>query len=114
MVTILISAFIPARKAANTPVMENIRQTNEIKTESKALKTSKLAQRIYGLEGTLALKNFKRNKKRYRSIVLSLVLSVVLFVSGTSFRTSLERLSKQLVVDIDYDILFHAQGMDDK
>lgn len=113
LVTILISAYIPARKAANTPVMESIRQTNEVKTESKAVKTSKLAQRIYGLEGTLALKNFKRNKKRYRSIVLSLVLSVVLFVSGSAFGTTLKRLSEQSVMDFDYDILFTAQDMDD-
>ena len=112
LVTILISAYIPARKAANTPVMESIRQTNEIKTESKAVKTSKLSQRIYGFEGTLALKNFKRNKKRYRSIVLSLVLSVVLFVSGNAFGTTLERLSERTIVDIDYDILFHTQDMD--
>jgi putative ABC transport system permease protein len=53
LITILISAYIPARKAANTPVMESIRQTNEVKTEAKAVKTSKFAQRIYGLEGTL-------------------------------------------------------------
>jgi putative ABC transport system permease protein len=112
LVTILISAYIPARKAANTPVMESIRQTNEVKAESKAVKTSKLAQRIYGLEGTLALKNFKRNKKRYRSIVLSLVLSVVLFVSGSAFRTTLGRLSERLMVDIDNDILFNVQDMD--
>ena len=91
MVTILISAYIPARKAASTPVMESIRQTNEVKIESKAVKTSKLAERIYGLEGTLALKNFKRNKKRYRSIVLSLVLSVVLFVSTSAFGTDLKQ-----------------------
>jgi putative ABC transport system permease protein len=110
--TILISAYIPARKAANTPVMESIRQTNEIKTESKAVKTSKLTERIYGLEGTLALKNFKRNKKRYRSIVLSLVLSVVLFVSGSAFGTTLKRLSERLVMDMDYDILFNAQDME--
>ncbi len=112
LVTILISAYIPARKAANTPVMESIRQTNEVKTESKALKTSKLAQRIYGLEGTLALKNFKRNKKRYRSIVLSLILSVVLFVSGSAFGTTLKRLSERYITDFDYDILFNAQDMD--
>lgn len=112
LVTILISAYIPARKAANTPVMESIRQTNEIKTESKAVKTSKWTQRIYGLEGTLALKNFKRNKKRYRSIVLSLVLSVVLFVSGSAFRTTLERLSQQLIVNFDDDILFSTEAMD--
>lgn len=112
LVTILISAYIPARKAANTPVMANIRQTNEVKTESKDIKTSKLSQRIYGLEGILAIKNFKRNKKRYRSIVLSLVLSVVLFVSGSSFGSTLKRLSEQYVVDIDYDILFATQDMD--
>ena len=52
--------------------MECIRQTNEVKMESRAVKTSRLAERVCGLEGTLALKNFKRNKKRYRSIVMSL------------------------------------------
>lgn len=113
LVTILISAYIPAKKAANTPVMESIRQTNEVQTESKAVKTSKLAECIYGLEGTLALKNFKRNKKRYRSIVLSLVLSIVLFVSGSAFGTTLKRLSERSIMDIDYDILFNTQDMDD-
>ena len=113
LVTILISAYIPARKAASTPVMESIRQTNEVKIESKDVKTSKLAQRIYGLEGTLALKNFQRNKKRYRSIVLSLVLSVVLFVSGSSFGTTLKRLSERLIMDFDYDILFATQDTDE-
>ena len=113
LATILISAYIPARKAASTPVMESIRQTNQIKSESKAVKTSKLAGRIYGLEGTLALKNFKRNKKRYHSIVLSLVLSVVLFVSGSSFGTNLKRISEQYVTDFDHDILIASQDMDD-
>lgn len=112
LVTILISAYIPAKKAANTPVMESIRQSNEVKIESKAVKTSKLAQRIYGLEGTLAVKNFKRNKKRYRSIVLSLTLSVVLFVSASTFGTTLKRVSEQYIVDIDNDIIFATQDMD--
>lgn len=111
LVTILISAYIPARKAANTPIMESIRQTNEIKTESKTMRTSKLTRRIYGLEGTLALKNFKRNKKRYRSIVLSLTLSVVLFVSGSAFGTTLKRLSERLIMDIDGDILFTTKDL---
>ena len=113
LATILISAYIPARKAANMPVMESIRQTNAVKTEPKAVKTSKFTQRIYGLEGMLALKNFKRNKKRYRSIVLSLILSVVLFVSGNTFGSTLKRLSERYIMDMDYDILFNAQDMDD-
>jgi len=113
LITILISAYIPAKKAADTPVMECIRQTNEIKTEWKAGKTSNLAQRIYGLEGTLALKNFRRNKKRYRSVVLSLTLSVVLFVSGSAFGTTLKRLAEQYTMDFDYDICLYTQDMDE-
>ncbi|MEK3715238.1 ABC transporter permease [Paenibacillus sp. FSL R7-0333] len=113
MVTILISAYIPARKAAGTPVMESIRQTNEVKVEAKAVKTSSRAQRIYGLEGTLALKNFKRNKKRYRSIVLSLMLSVVLFISASAFVTDLKQMSEQAVAFTNYDIGFATPTMKD-
>lgn len=113
LITILISAYIPARKAAGTPVMENIRQTNEVKVDPRTLKTSKLEERLYGFEGTLALRNFKRNKKRYRSIVLSLSLSVVLFVSSSAFGTHLKQAAERSVVDSDYDISFSTQGMDD-
>lgn len=113
LITILISAYIPARKAAGTPVMESIRGSNEVKVEAKAVKTSKLAERLYGLEGTLALKNFKRNKKRYRSIVMSLVLSIVLFVSASAFVTDLKQVSQQAKAVTNYDIGFGTQDMDD-
>ncbi|ETT56223.1 putative ABC transport system permease [Paenibacillus sp. FSL R7-269] len=113
MITILISAYIPARKAAGTPVMESIRQSNEVKVEAKAVKTSGRAQRIYGLEGTLALKNFKRNKKRYRSIVLSLMLSVVLFISASAFVTYMKQMSERAVAFTTYDIGFATQSMKD-
>nr|UWI51948.1 ABC transporter permease [Clostridioides difficile] len=113
MVTILISAYIPAKKAASKPVMECIRQTNEVKIESKAVKISKLTQRIYGLEGTLALKNFKRNKKRYRSIVLSLILSIVLFISTSALVSDLKRMSNQVSEVTDHDIIFSTQDMND-
>lgn len=98
LLTILISAYIPARKAAAMPVMDCIRQSNEIKTTAKAVKTSQLSARIYGLPGTLALKNFKRNKRRYRSIILSLALSVVLFITVNSFVTDLNKTSEGAVV----------------
>lgn len=113
LATILISAYIPARKAASTPVMECIRQTNEIKVESGDMKTSKLAERIFGLEGLLALKNFKRNKKRYRSVILSLVLSVVLFVSVNAFVRDLSQASEMATIFTTYDIGIDVKNMDD-
>lgn len=112
MVTILISAYIPAHKAVNTPIMESIRQTNEIKIDSGNVKISRFAQQVYGLEGILARKNFNRNKKRYGSIVLSLTLSVVLFVSGSAFGTHLKKAAEQTVVHSDYDICFTSKQME--
>ncbi len=113
LITILIAALLPAKKAAKTPVIECIRQTGEIKVTGKAVKTSKLSEKIWGLEGTLALKNFKRNKKQYRSIVLSLVLSIVLFVTTSSFVDCLTTISDSAKMVTDYDIGFGTQEMRD-
>lgn len=112
MITILCSAYIPARKAAGTPVMECIRQTNEIKITSEAVSTWKGIESIFGLEGTLALKNFKRNRRRYRSIVMSLTLSIVLVVSAGAFSTYLRQATEEAgALPKDYDIYFYAEGL---
>ncbi len=111
--TILISAWLPAKKAVRIPVMECIRQTNEIKTDARTMKISERKQRLCGLEGVLALKNFKRNRKRYRSIVLSLILSIVLFVSTNALIGSLQQTADEFRIVSDYDIGFSIQNMDD-
>jgi len=114
MITILISAYIPAKKAAGMPVMACIRQTDAVKTEAKAVRTPEFAKNLYGLEETLALKNFKRNRRRYRGIILSLALSVVLFVSAIAFGTYLNQVSENssAVVE-DYDICFYTRDMEE-
>lgn len=111
LITILISAYIPAKKAARTPVMESIRQSNEVKISPKDMKMNTFSERLYGLEGMLALKNFKRNKKRYRTIVLSLALSVILFVSARSFASNMQESSKHMVAQSDYDIVLTSSEL---
>lgn len=113
LATILISAYVPAKKAAATPVMECIRQTNEIKVEARAVRIAPWQSRLYGLEGVLALKNFKRNKKRYRSVVLSLALSVVLFLATSAFVTYLQQASEMAIVFTTYDISLSSSDMPD-
>lgn len=113
MVTIWISAYIPARKAARTPIMECIRQTGEIRVAPKDVKISKFTERMYELEGILALKNFRRNKRRYHSIVLSLTFSVVLFVSCSAFGLYMRQEATASIVDVDYDISFSTKDMEE-
>ena len=114
LVTILISAYIPARRAAAMPIMNCIRQTNMIKVTPAKMRTNRLTSRLFGLPGMLAMKNFKRNQRRYRSIVLSLTLSVVLFVSASNFSTYLNRMGEDNTVAIDGDILFSSETMTEK
>lgn len=40
---------------------------------------------MFGIEGELALKNIKRNKKKYRITIISLFISIVMFVTFSSF-----------------------------
>lgn len=82
---IFISAYLPARKAAATAPIEAIRQSAAITIKGKNVKTSRLIRRLFGIEGELALKNLKRNRRRYRTTVFSLFISIVLFVSFSTF-----------------------------
>ena len=84
--TIFISSYIPARKASKTTAIEAIRQNEAVKIKNpKKLRTSRLAGKIFGYEGTLAAKNYKRNGRRSRNIVFSLFLSVVVFLTVMNF-----------------------------
>jgi putative ABC transport system permease protein len=84
-ITIIISAYLPARRASKITAMEAIRQQKDIKVSPRSLKTNRFNRQIFGLEGDLALKNLKRNKKRYRVIVFSLGISIVLFISVSAY-----------------------------
>ena len=84
--TIFISCYIPARRASKTTPINAIKGTNTVKVKkAKRLRVSKLTKKLYGFEGELAVKNFKRNGRRSRTIVFALVMSVVLFISVTNF-----------------------------
>ena len=83
IITILVSAFLPARSASKVSPIEAIRLNDDIKIKSKKLKTPKIIK-LFGVEGEIAYKNMKRNKKKYRITIISLFISIVLFISFSS------------------------------
>ena len=85
LLTAVISAWVPAQRAARIPAIDAIRQTRDVAVRGRQVKTSKLTYKLFGFPGMLAAKNFKRNRKQYRATVVSLFLSVVLFISASSF-----------------------------
>lgn len=105
--TILVSAFIPARRASKITPIEAIRLNDDIKIKSKKLKTNKLVKKLFGIEGELALKNIKRNKKKYRITIISLFISIVMFITFSSFIDYIFGSVDDIAGMPDYDIAIY-------
>ncbi len=104
IVTILVSAYIPAYKASKITPIEAIRLNDDIKIKNKKLKTGKWVSKLFGVEGEIALKNIKRNKKKYRITIASLFISIVLFISFSTFVEYGLKTSASTLRIPDYDI----------
>lgn len=106
-VTVLISAYIPARKALKMSAIDAIRQSADIQISAGKVKTGPLVSRLLGFEGMMAVKNFKRSKKRYRATVISLFISIVLFVSVYSFSQYLSRSVLRFMNPADHSLEYY-------
>ncbi|GIN99118.1 ABC transporter permease [Siminovitchia terrae] len=115
IITIFISTYIPARRASRISAIDAIRQSTDVKLTRKAVKTSKIVRKLFGIEAEIGLKNLKRNRRRYQATVFSLVISIMLFLSVSFFTANLK---KSLALSQDgqnYDIeMGIEQGRDDQ
>ncbi|MCI8575272.1 MAG: ABC transporter permease [Bacilli bacterium] len=87
IVVIFFSALLPARRASKVSPIVAIRENDDIKMPKRKLWTPKWVTKFFGIEGELALKNMKRNKRKYRITVLSLFVSIVLFLTFSTYLT---------------------------
>lgn len=77
LITVLVSAYIPARKVAKVPPLEAVRQnSNGVKTKKQ--KYHPIIKKVFGIEGELALVQFSANKRTFRTAVLSLSMCFTL------------------------------------
>ena len=111
IITILVSAFIPAIRASRISPIEAIRLNDDIKIKGRKVKTSKLTRKLFGIEGELALKNIKRNKKKYRITIISLFISIVLFISFSSYMNyAMSSIDNDLAMP-SYDIVLNNASL---
>lgn len=89
IVTIVLSALVPAIRASRMSPIMAINHSEDIKIKSKSLETPKLIGKVWGEGGVLAYKNMKRNKRKYRVITISIALSVSTFIALYGFMSLL-------------------------
>jgi len=103
-VTVYISAWLPARKAAGIAAIDAIRGAGEYKVESKKIRANRFIKTIFGFEGSLASKSLKRSRRNFRATVVSLTISIVLFIVAGSFGIMMNTVSSVYFLGIDVNV----------
>ena len=113
-VTIYLSVVRAAKKSSKIAPIEAIRNNNEIKINSKKIKSSKIVDKLFGVGGDIAYKNLKRNKKRNRTTIISIVISVAVFISLSSFLSYGFKVTNQYYQDVNYDIQLYLRDTNEE
>ncbi len=112
MITILISAILPAIQATKISPLEAIKNSSNLKIGK--VKDSKIVRALFKAEGVLAYKNLRRNKKKFRITLFSLIISVVIFISFSGFMTLFINANKVQFGQSNYDLHLSSNSIMDK
>ncbi len=82
LVTLLVSAFIPAVKASRASAVDAMRQASSVRIRAHRGRIGgRVAQALFGVPGLVAHRNLTRSGSRSRVVVASLAVSVALVVT---------------------------------
>lgn len=114
LITIGISAILPAITAAKISPLEAIKNSSNLKIGK--VKDSKIVRFIFKTEGVLDYKNLRRNKKKFRITLFSLIISVVIFISFSGFMKLFIKANQVQSSQMNYDLYLYKNGFaeDDK
>lgn len=83
LLTTMLSAWGPARRASRMSAIDAIRSSADVRVPAGVVRSGRVAGRLFGVEGSIAAKSFRRARKPRRATVAALVTGVVLVVSAT-------------------------------
>ena len=108
---IFLSAARPARKAGKVSPIVAINGAEAIKIKGSQVKAPGYIKKLFGMGGTIAYKNMKRNRKNYRVATISITVSVMIFVSLYSFMELSFRSMDYYVQEEGYNLSYRVLDM---
>lgn len=112
LITVLVSAYIPARKVAKVPAISGIRQNSQV-IKIKKMKRNLIIKRVFGIEGELASSQFSANKKSLRTAVLSLSMCFILIAGYINIISIYNLADSKNNKVINYDIMLNLNIVDE-
>lgn len=105
LVTVLLSVWIPAKRASGANIIDSLRSSNGMRVSKKGAKaaakatdpkklwrTGGMSGRLFGMGGRLAYINRKRGTAKGRTAAVSLALAIVLLMTAGSLNLFLSTL----------------------
>ena len=108
-VIVWLASASAAIRAGRLAPIDAIRSTQDVNIKSKKLKTNRFIQSYFGVGGTIADKNLKRSRQKYRTTVISIVVSVAVFVGLSSFVIDGKRIIESMYPDYGAD--YYVMGV---
>lgn len=84
IVAVYISSLLPANYVGKISPLIAINSNAVIKKEKIKRRKNTLAKKVLNYKAVMAIKNVKRNPRRFRVMILSIIVSSVLFITFTS------------------------------
>ena len=107
MLTIYLSAQSSLKRTSKISPIELMRESNEVKMPTKALKTPALIHKIFGMGGVIAYKNLKRSGRKYRTTIISLTVTVFAFLSLSTFSSRMLSETTKAYEMSEYNLSFN-------
>ena len=117
LVVVMLSAWVPSRRAASVSAVEALRNVNDVRLSRRQLRrarscasdpwkprTFEVGSHILGVPGTLASRSASRGPAKARVASASLAIAIVLFVTAGSFGDALKAIAGATTEEYDYDI----------
>ncbi len=117
LVVVMLSAWVPSRRAASVSAVEALRNVNDVRLSRRQLRLARscasdpwkprafeVGSHILGVPGTLASRSASRGPAKARVASASLAIAIVLFVTAGSFGDALKAIAGATTEEYDYDI----------
>ncbi len=117
LVVVMLSAWVPSRRAASVSAVEALRNVNDVRLSRCQLRRARscasdpwkphafeVGAHILGVPGALASRSASRGPARARVASASLAIAIVLFVMAGSFGDALKAIAGATTEEYDYDI----------
>lgn len=126
LVVVMLSAWVPSRRAASVSAVEALRNVNDVRLSRRQLRLARscasdpwkprvfeVGAHVLGVPGALASRSSSRGPARARVASASLAIAIVLFVTAGSFGDALKAITGATTEEYDYDISVLAYSSQD-